>query len=221
MSAVTAAGPGRQTGRPGLPTRQRRPLLAGFSVAVIILGAAIGGILWQRAGAKVAVVVMAADVPAGHVITRSDVSTLSVAGGIHAIRGEYIDRVVGQRAGVALLRWTPLQRSMLSSTGALGPGQAQVGMALRSGQIPADGVRPGDLVDVLSLPPPDAAGGGSGRQGGPQLLAAAVPVWSTRPDPAQSGGTLVTVIVPQQAASLVASASNSGDAGIVKVSGAQ
>jgi hypothetical protein len=55
----------------------------------------------------------------------------------------------------------------------------------------------------------------------PLILAPAARVWSVRADPAQTGGSLVTLIVPQNAGPLVAAASGLGRVALMKVSAAQ
>ena len=87
-----------------------------------------------------------------------------------AIAGANLESVVGQRAAVALLPNTLLQRSMVTDGTRLPAGQVQVGVAVKGGQIPAEGLVPGDTVQVLRLPAtarrrpgtPAGAGGAGG-----------------------------------------------------------
>lgn len=95
-----------------LPTRQRRPAFMAIGAAVVLALAAVGAWLYDQAGAKTPVVVVVADVPAGHVVERSDVSTVDVAGAITAVAGGHLEAVVGQTAAVHLLPNTLLQRSI-------------------------------------------------------------------------------------------------------------
>ena len=151
--------------RTPLPTRQRRTGYAALGVLLIAgLGAAFG-YLYTTAGEKVPVVVVTSSVSVGEVIERSDLSTVDVAGDITAIAGANLESVVGERAAVALLPNTVLQRSMVTDVDPTPAGMVQVGVAVKGGQIPADGLTPGDTVQVLRLP---AAGGtgGAGRAGG-------------------------------------------------------
>src|SRR5262249_31350045 len=131
---------GRSVRRPGpLPTRQRRPGLVALGATLVLTLAGLGTWLYNQAGAKTPVVVMAADVPAGHVIQRSDLSTVDVAGGITAVAGNHLNSIVGQMAAVPLLRGTVLMRSMVTSNDPLTGGYAAVGVAVKGGQLPADG----------------------------------------------------------------------------------
>jgi hypothetical protein len=198
-----------------LPTRQRRPGYAALAVVLIVGFAALGVYFYNQAGAKTPVVVVARDVPAGHVITRADLSKVDLAGAVTAVGGNHIDSVVGQTATVHLLPGTVLQRSMVSSTSPLGADQALVGVQLRPGQLPDQGVSAGDTVQVLLLPPANV--GASSQGSALATTMAAATVYSSSPDPSQSGGTLVTVLVPKASAAAVASASNAGLVALVRV----
>lgn len=194
-----------------LPTRQRHNGLIALSVALIVGLAALGAYLYSSAGAKAPVVVMLRQVPVGQVVQRADVTTVPVSGRVVAVAGGNIDSVVGQRAAVTLLPDTLVQRSMLTSGDVLLPGQAQVGVAVRSGQVPADGLVPGDVVRVVQLPVKGAV------ELDARVLAERAQVFSARPDPAVSGGTLVTVTVPDGVSTAVAAASGAGVVALVKV----
>jgi SAF domain len=198
-----------------LPTRQRKPAYIALLVALVVGLAALGAYWYSKAGQKTAVVVVVRDVPAGHVIERSDLSTANVAGEVTAIGASHIDSVVGQTAAVELLPNTLLQRSMVTSARGLSPDQAKVGVEVKPGQIPADGLPDGASVEVLQLPSKDAAGG-SGQQP-PVVLAQQVTVYSSAADPSQSGGTLLTLVVPKSSAAAIAAASNAGAIALVQV----
>jgi hypothetical protein len=194
------------------PPRGRRPGWAALAVALMLGCGVLGGYLFMQAGTKTPVIVMATTVPAGQVITRADLSTVTVAGALTSIAAADLDSVVGRRAAVTVLAGTPLQRSMLSSGGALQPGQAHVGLAVTSGQIPADGVRAGDTVQVLRLP-----GTGDEAVEQAQVLVEAAAVWSARADPARPGGMLLTVTVPTVVVGEIVSASGAGQVAVVRV----
>lgn len=217
-TARAPSSPVRGSGAAGnsLPTRQRRPGYVALAVALIFVCAAVGAWLYAQAGEKTQVVVVARDVPAGQVIARVDLSTVAVAGGVRAVAGENLDGVVGQTAAVPMLQGMLVQRSMVSSAGPLTDGTAAVGVALKGGQLPADGVAPGDTVAVLQVP--TAAGGGARSGGdGPQVLVEQARVFAAKQDPAQAGGTLLTVLVPTNAYLDVAAASAAGRVAVVEV----
>ena len=86
-----------------LPIRQKRPGYAALAIVLIVGLAAIGAYFYSQAGRKVPVVVVTADVPAGHKIQRSDLSTVQVAGSVTAIGGAHLGSVVwaDRRGGTA------------------------------------------------------------------------------------------------------------------------
>ncbi len=197
-----------------LPTRERKPAYIALAVALIVGFAALGLYLYQEAGAKTPVVVVATEVPEGHVIQRSDLTTVSVAGGITAIAGSNLDSVVGQTAHVHLLPGTVLQRSMVTNAVPLAAGQAQVGLAAKPGQIPADGLQPGDVVEVVQVPATsDSASTGRASK----VLVEGATVFSSRDDASQTGSTLLTLVLPLSSAPSVASASATGQIALIRI----
>ena len=218
MTAITESN-GRATPRAAavpaaLPTRERRPGYIALATALIVGFAALGLYLYQQAGAKTPVVVVTADVPEGHTIRRSDLTTVSVAGGITAIGGGNIETVVGQTARIHLLPNTVLQRSMVTAAAPLAAGQAQVGVAVKSGQIPADGLQPGDTVQVVQVP---AAGAASTSDRSAKVLVDQAIVFSSRDDPSQTGTTLLTLVLPLPSSSAVAAASAAGQIALIRI----
>ena len=226
MTATTSArvsvdGRGSYPGaRPvtALPTRQRRPGYIALAVVLIVGLAALGAYWYSRAGQKTPVVLVIRDVPAGHVIARSDVSTVDVAGQVTAIGGSRIDSVAGEVATVELLPNTLLQRSMLASSSPLPASDAMVGVELKPGQLPAAGLADGATVQVLQLPSKDnVTGAGSSAALTAIVLAAQATVYGSTSDPSQTGGTLVTLIVSKTASSAIAAASSAGLVALVQV----
>lgn len=193
-----------------LPTTERHFGRGALLVALIVGLGAIGGYLYTSAGSKVAVVMVVHAVPAGQLIQRSDLTTVPVSGPVVAFGANRLPSLVGQRAAVPLLPDMFLQRSMVTTGDALPAGMAQVGVAVRSGQIPADGLAPGDLVQVVELPSKDGTGAA-------QVLVARAQVFSSRPDPSTSGGTLLTIVVPVTASTAVAAASSAGQIALVRI----
>jgi hypothetical protein len=210
---VSTLSGGPPLARTPLPTRQRRTGWTALGgVLVIGIGAAFG-YLYSSAGSKEPVVVITAPVAVGEVISRSDLSTVDVAGEVTAIAGANLESVVGERAAVALLPGTLLQRSMVTEADPIPAGMAQVGVAVKGGQLPADGLLPGDRVQVLALP----GQVGAGNPVAPTVLVDAAVVFAALQDPVQPGTTLLTLVVPAEVAPGVAAASATGAAAVVKV----
>lgn len=196
-----------------LATRQRKPGYIALAVVLIIGLAAAFGWFYQSSGAKAPVVVVIAPVAAGHPVLRQDLSTIDVSGGVVAVAGDHMDSVLGQIATVDLLPNTLLQRSMVTSADTLPSGDAQVGVALKGGQVPAEGLSPGDSVEIVALPDKGATGAGQSAA----VLVSSAKVFAAVTDPAQVGGLLVTVTVPAASAVPVAQASGTGLVALVKV----
>jgi hypothetical protein len=209
------APPAARVGAP-LPIRQKRPGYAALAVVLIVGLAAVGAYFYSQAGKKIPVVVVTTDVPVGHKIQRSDLSTVQVAGGVTAIGGANLNSVVEETAVVELLPNTLLQRSMVTSAPAVNSSDAQVGVAVTPGQIPAKGLNPGDTVEILQLPPKNTAGG-SATPPSATVLADSATVYSSATDPSQSGGTLLTLVVSKSVAAAVAVASNAGLIALIRV----
>jgi Flp pilus assembly protein CpaB len=183
-----------------------------LALTLIVGCAAVGAYLYTAAGAKTAVVVVVRDVPEGRALQRDDLSTVAVAGGVTAISASHLDSVVGQAAAVHLLPNMLLQRSMVTPGSAMTSTDAQVGVVVKSGQIPADGLIPGDVVEVVALPAASAS-----QPSPPQVLVDKARVFASRVDPAQTGGTLLTLVVPRDRAVAVAAASGAGQIALIKV----
>ena len=196
-----------------LPTRQRRPGLVALAVVLIVGLAALGMYFYDQAGSKSPVLMMAREVPAGHVVQRADLTTVSVAGAVTAVSASHVDSVIGEIAAVDLLPNMLVQRSMLSQGSAIAADQVKVGVALKAGQSPADGLSPGDRVEVLQVPAKDATGPAQA----PTVLTDAATVFSSAADPSTSGGTVLSLLLPRGVAPLVAAASGAGQIALVQV----
>lgn len=215
-ASVNGRGPG-STGRPGgpLPVRQKRPGYAVIAIVLIVGLGALGAYFYTKAGQKTPVVVVTKDVAAGHRIERSDLSTVNVAGAVTAIGGSNLNSVVGQVAAVELLPGTLLQRAMVTSASPLPSGSSMVGVELKPGQLPAGGISDGAKVQVLQLPNKNNTSAAAPQNAA--VLAGSATVYESTSDPSQTGGTLVTLIVPSGDAAAVAAASSSGLVALVQV----
>jgi hypothetical protein len=208
--------PATRVGTP-LPTRQKRPGYVALAIVLIVGLAALGAYFYSKAGQKTPVVVVVKDVPAGHVISREDLSTVNVAGGVTAVAGSHIDSVVGEVATVELLPNTLLQRSMVTDASPLPASSAMVGVELKPGQLPATGLSAGAQVQVLQLPNKTATAPAASGPQNATVLAGSATVYTTTPDPSQTGGTLATLIVPKADAAAIASASSAGLVALIQV----
>ena len=198
----------------GFPTRQRPRALLALGIALVIGFAALGYWAWSRAGSKVAVVAAARDIPIGHVITRADLTTTEVAGGITAVSTAHLDALIGKTAAVEILPDTLIQQAMVSTGTGLGATEAVVGVAVGPGQVPPTGLRPGDRAEVLGLPAQ-----GTTSAATPTVLADGAVVVDEQANPATAGGVLVALQVPKPAAAGIAAASSAELVALVQVGG--
>jgi hypothetical protein len=211
-----AGGANLQRDVPGpaipLPTSNRPRGYLALAIAFIVGFAALGFWLYSNAGAKVAVLVAARDIPAGHVVTADDLTTAQVAGDITAVAAGHIAEIVGRTTTVEILRSTPLQQAMVTEASPLSTGQVLVGVAVSPGQMPSSGLAAGEQVAVLRLPAPNSDGTPA-----PSHVLATATVYDVRANPAAAGGTLLTLIAPKTTAYSIAAASDAGLVALVQL----
>ena len=201
-----------------LPVRERRPAYVALAVVLIVGLAAVGAYFYTQAGKKTPVVEVVNHIAAGHTITRADLTTVDVAGGVTAVGGASLQTLVGLTAAVELLPHTLVQRAMLTDAPTLSSTQAQVGVQVKPGQIPADGLDPGDTVEVLQLPATAGAAPATAEAGPTaKVLVDNAVIYATATDPSQSGGTLLTLVVPRSQVAVIATASNASLIALVRV----
>ena len=203
-------------------SRSRTPL-----AVLLIVGCALAGaLLFMTAGGKTEVVTLAKDVAKGQIITKADLNSTSVAGVSGAVPVEDAASVIGKTAAVDLVGGQVLVSKQLTSAAVPGDGEALVGLALEPARIPS-GLRPGDLVDVIAVPPADAAAGGSVEKAGdkedtaleaPRVLSAGATVYSVDGAATSGGAQLLTVVVKSSDASRLAAYSTSNRVAVVAIS---
>lgn len=199
---------------------RRRRLLAALTCCAAA-GVAVQSLLPPESGGH-ALVVSAADLPAGAVLTAGDLRTVAVPeAAVPPDSFTSPDQAAGRRLATPLTRGSPLMQTSLVGTGLLtGAPPGTVAVSVR----PADPamarlLSPGQLVDVV-------AGSSDGQvSADPVLLASAVPVlWtaadgaSAWPGSAETGALVVLAAAPAQAAALAA-ASGTGQVHLILTGG--
>ena len=186
-----------------VPRRPRRPLAVTAGVLVLAASAALGGTLALGNGKTVSVLTLARPVTAGVALTAADLSVAQLSGsGVHAIAAADANRVIGETTQADLPAGTLLTTSMLSASTSPSSGQQVVAVAVKPGAFPPE-LAAGGLVSVLQVAP--ANGGGLA----PTVLVPSARVLRVEPD-AQSGVTVVSLVVNDSRALAVAQASASG-----------
>jgi SAF domain len=212
--------------------RRRRPLLAIGSLVVIAMSITVFGSIYARAGHHASVLAVAQPIAQGQTLSTSDLKVvkISVDSGLSVLPASVADTVVGRRVTEDLSPGTLLAPQDVLSSSAPPNGQAIVGVELKSGQLPASGIYPGESVDVVmtgSPGSPDTASSAvpigqsvTGAQEGPgTILAPDVRVTDVATPSANSGSDalVVSLLVPRSISPSVASASAAGQAALVVV----
>lgn len=202
--------------RPGaareLPRMPRRYGQWAGAVLFVVVSVLVAGWLWQQKSDRVEVLSITRPVPAGEVIDDRDLGIVEVAGLDNGIPASDADRVVGRTALVGLVEGQVLTTGMLASTPVPATGERVVGMQLDATRAP-DGLRPGDRVVVVAVPPtgdpstPEALDQ-------PEVLAPVATVASAVR--VEGAGTRLTLVVPQEVAERVAGYAAAGRVALVQ-----
>jgi SAF domain-containing protein len=193
--------------RPGVdrlprPPGRRRPGLAVVAVLLIVLGAAIAGLLALRIDERVPVLVAGTEIEVGQRITSADLSVARMATeGVSVIPADQAASVIGRYATQTITPGRLIDKEMLDTTGLLASGQAAVGVALKAGRFPSDGVKAGDIVQVVR------AADGVGKVIAQKAVVSSVKKPSSSGFGSSAGDTtVVTVVVPERVSPAVAAA---------------
>ncbi|MFI6232753.1 SAF domain-containing protein [Micromonospora sp. NPDC050784] len=147
---------------PPTVVRQRRvrPGLLGLAVLLIALGGLGAAFAVTSVRATGSYLAVARPVEVGREISAADLVTVQVAGGqgLRPVPAGRLDEVVGKRAAVALLPGTLLTLGQVTNDPLLGPGQQQIALGLKTAQVPARELHPGDKVLLVSTPDNNANG---------------------------------------------------------------
>jgi len=185
--------------------RQRRPAVAVGGALLVLLCGIASVALASRGHQRLAVLALARDVPAGHVLTGQDLRVAHVAGdGVSALSAAGSGALIGQSLTATLPAGTLLNASMLSSAPVPAAGQELVAVAVKAGGVPMEAT-PGRDVALLRVSPP----GASGERTAGQVLVSRARAVSVHVEPA-SGLIVLSVQVPAAAAVSVTQASTSG-----------
>jgi hypothetical protein len=217
MAAVTGT---RRTAdsRAALPLPhppRRRWALAVTGMLVVAVCALVSAGGWERAGDRQPVLALAHDVPAGQLLTASDLQVVRVSAGgpVSLVPAGQEASIVGRPAAVPLLAGALLTPG---DAGLAGPaaGQADLGVAVKAGQYPPD-LSAGQTVDVLTTPAL-SSGGSAQAAPAPALPAGQGVVLGVSVDPG-SGTTVVELALSQNAVPQVAAAAAAGQIVLVTI----
>ncbi|MGO1325099.1 MAG: SAF domain-containing protein [Brevibacterium aurantiacum] len=139
----------------GTPVRQRRrPALIALGIALIIVCGLGAFWLVDRLSTTSQVVVAAAGVPEGQVLTAEDLTVIdvNVPSGTAIVPGSDLETLVGQRAVGPLEEGALITPGDVSTASFPAEGSAVVGVKVSAGQIPTADVDPGDPIRIVGTP---------------------------------------------------------------------
>ncbi len=208
--AATATPAPAAATTPAPPRLRRRPAVLGLGVALVAAGGLTTAWLVSTSGTTTPVVVAAAPVLRGQVLTAEQLTTAEVSGLAPAslTPAAELDSLVGQTVVVDVPVGTPVPTSAVTTDPIPTAGQAVVGILLPAGQAPTVDLLPGARVRIVATPRaqedvPASIGTGT----------AAVLV-STSVDEI-SGNTVANVAVPAPQAATLAALAATGRAALI------
>ncbi|QXJ22089.1 hypothetical protein AGRA3207_003035 [Actinomadura graeca] len=220
-SSGGTAGLGRSglgtSGGQRLPTspRERKPALAALAVLLILGGALASAYLVMASGQRVSAIRIAQPVAAGQRIPASALEEVQVGDtGIQYINWTERQNVGRFYAAVPLVKGALLTNSMISRADDAAKGRLVVGLALKPGQLPADGVDVGKRVTLYAV----GGGTGGGPRAGTVLSADAIVIGMGRGGGRlRSDQTTVDVAVLPADAPLLTQAASAGSVALALV----
>ncbi|MGN6791405.1 MAG: SAF domain-containing protein [Streptosporangiaceae bacterium] len=196
--------------------RRRRPGMIALAVALVGAGILASTAVYSATNHRVPVVVAEADVPAGALITASDVGTasVSVGPGVQVIPASQMSQVVGQVAGTTLHPGMLLTAAELATQRPPAAGQVLVPLPVRPSALPASGLQPGD--QVLVVPTPGAQGQAGSANSAPSLSVPVAGVVEAVSATANTDGFgVVDVLVASKSGSDLAAQASTGQFAII------
>ncbi|WP_051426542.1 SAF domain-containing protein [Jiangella gansuensis] len=136
------------------PKQRRRPALIGLGVALVALGGLGAAWLATSVSNTVDVIALSNDVARGEIIEESDLTTASINAdpSLQPIRDTRLGEIAGQYATSDLSAGGLLTEGDFDDLVQPAEGEAMVGVAVTSAQLPAEALRPGDIVRIVDTP---------------------------------------------------------------------
>lgn len=208
--APATAAPVTTPTAPAPPRLRRRPAVLGLGVALVAAGGLTAAWLVSTAGTTASVVVAAAPVLRGQVLTADQLTTAQVSGLDPAALtpANQLGDLVGQTVVIDVPIGAPVPSAAITSDPLPAAGQAVVGILLPAGQVPTVELLPGARVRIVATPRAQEDVPTSISTGTPAVLI------STSVDEV-SGNTVANVAVPAPQAASLAALAATGRAALV------
>ncbi len=203
----------------GVPYR-RRPWLVVLGVAMSLSCAAVVMTLFASSSHRVSVLVASRFIPAGTVMSPSDLAVVQVPSDqkIATLPVSDARLVIGKRAGTQLYEGQALVPQQFASQPVLLRGDQIVGLTLRADQLPMGGLVPGDTVQIFAVPNPQQATSIANGEGSSLVSQATVYSVGEVPISSSQYSAYISVIIPENDASVVESWAAADQIGLTLVS---
>jgi hypothetical protein len=194
------------------PKLRRRPLLALAGLGLVVMGALLAVWVYLSSTDATSAVAVRETVMRGETITAADLMTVQVTPdpALQLVPAGDLDSFVGQRAARDLSAGTLLSPDAAAGQVVPAAGESVVGLALTPALMPGEPLMVGDRVRVVATP---------GQAGDPAAFDSADTVFGAEvvgvAGSAETGQTVVSVLVPQQDAPQIAQWASAGRAALV------
>lgn len=208
--------PGRSVSPAPRPKRSGVRVPEAVLGLVLVVGGALGALLWHRSATATSLVTtLATDVGRGDELTAAALVPLEVgsADALGLVPWTAAGDLVGRRVVTDLTAGTPLLPALVTVGVPLAEGEALAAVKVGAGSYPAD-LAPGDLVDAVAVP---TAVTGTDMPGPPLVLASAAVVHAVEPMGDADLSEVVTLRLPEDAARALGAAA--GPVRLVRVAG--
>lgn len=202
------AAPGERLAPP--PKLRRRPALMAAAVAAISMGALLSVWAFNSTSNAEDILAMRQTVERGQVIDREDLMSVKVGvdPALQPLAADQLDMIVGKRAALDMPAGGVVTAEQVIDQVIPTLGESIVGISLSPGLLPAEELRVGDPVRVVTTPGQQ----GEITTGDPDTVAAVVVGLTTDPI---TGNTIVNVQVPFGDAPTVAARAATGKVALV------
>lgn len=195
---------------PSPPKNRRRPILIALCILFVTLGALLAAWLTTVVGHTQSVVAVRTTVARGETITQGDLAVVSISPdpNLKTVPGSKLPSLVGQHAAFDLVAGGLVTSNSVTNQSIPAAGQSLVGISLTPAQVPAQPLRSGDKVRVVTTP--------RQQDDPPSLVPPAVSatVVSTR-SVGDNGQIVVDVTVPEAAAATLAATAATGRVALI------
>jgi hypothetical protein len=200
------------------PPVRKRPAWVYAGIALVGVAALIGAYVFNSLSDRITVVVAARDISPGEVIQATDLRAIELTRSLElrAVQAGQQELVLGLSARGPIPEGTVMNTGLVAARDAVVPdGKVVVGAALAPGALPVSNLAPGDLVEVLAVPP--------SVPGSDDVVAtisiASGSIWSVESADDLSGSNerWISVLVDAELAPLVAQASADGSMRLILV----